>query len=79
MNKVISLFGWYGLIAIVLAYTLVSLSILEATDLTYQILNGTGAIGIVLQTYTKRDYQPMILNIIWTIIALVSILKILYN
>ncbi len=79
MNKIISLFGWYGLIAIVLAYTLVSLSILEATDLTYQMLNGSGAIGIVLQTYIKRDYQPMILNIVWAIIALVSILKILYN
>ncbi len=79
MNKIISLFGWYGLIAIVLAYTLVSLSILEATDLTYQMLNGSGAIGIVLQTYIKRDYPPMILNIVWAIIALVSILKILYN
>ena len=78
MKKFIELFGWYGMIAIVLAYALVSFSFLQPTDLIYQILNGTGALGIVLVSFHKRAYQPGVLNIVWTVIAVVAILKILF-
>ena len=78
MQKFIELFGWYGMIAIVLAYALVSFSVLQPTDLIYQLLNGTGALGIVLVSFHKRAYQPGVLNIIWTLIALVAIIKILF-
>ena len=78
MKKIIELFGWYGVIAIVLAYALVSFSILKSTDLAYQLLNITGAMGIIVDSFYKRDYQPVILNIIWMLIALAVILKILF-
>jgi hypothetical protein len=42
------------------------------------MLNGTGALGIVLISFHKRAYQPGVLNIIWTLIALVAIAKILF-
>lgn len=77
-SKLIEIFGWYGTVAIVLAYALVSFSILEPTNIWYQILNGTGALGIVVVSFYKKTYQPGVLNIIWTIIALVAIGKILF-
>ncbi|MDB5265359.1 MAG: echA1 [Parcubacteria group bacterium] len=67
--------GWYGTIAIVLAYALVSFSVLPATDLWYQVLNGTGAVGIVIVSFYKKAYQPGILNIVWVVIAVVAIGK----
>lgn len=70
--------GWYGMVAIVLAYALVSFSVLGATNIWYQILNGTGAIGIVIVSFNKKAYQPGVLNLIWTAIAIVAITKILY-
>ena len=76
--KLIELFGWYGTIAIVLAYVLVSFSVLDATNIWYQILNGTGALGIVCDAFYKKDYQPGILNIIWTVIAIIGILKMVF-
>ena len=65
------------MVAIVGAYALVSFGVLDARDLSYQILNGTGALGIVFVSFRKGAYQPGILNFVWMIIALVAILKIL--
>lgn len=78
MQKLIELFGWYGTVAIVTAYALVSFSVLQPTDIAYQLLNGTGALGIVLVSLHKRAYQPGMLNIVWTIIAAVAIIKTLF-
>lgn len=49
MNKKLldEIFGWYGTVAIVTAYALVSFGLLSATTLLYLVLNATGALGIV--------------------------------
>ena len=76
-DKIIEIFGWYGTIVIVVAYFLVSFGLLSSNNLWYQILNATGAIGIITISFYKKAYQPGVLNIIWTIIALIAIVKIL--
>jgi hypothetical protein len=78
-NKLISAAGWYGVIIILGAYMLVSFSVMSPTSLFYQILNLTGAIGITVETYSKRDYQPFWLNLAWSLIALVAIVNILIH
>ena len=58
-NKFIEWYGWCGMIAIILAYVLVSFSIIEAINIWYQILNGLGALGIVLVSfYKKKEETP---------------------
>ncbi|HUW24787.1 MAG TPA: hypothetical protein VMW04_04140 [Patescibacteria group bacterium] len=76
-KKAIDVFGWYGTIAIIAAYALVSFSLLQSNSFLYQLLNLTGALGIVTVSLYKKTYQPGVLNIVWTVIALVAILKIL--
>ena len=78
MNKTITeVVGWYGTVAILGAYALVSFEIVEPTSFLYQVLNGTGAIGIVIISFSKKAYQPGVLNLIWAVIALIAIVKIL--
>lgn len=79
MNKKIidEVIGWYGTVAIVLAYTLLSFEVISSASLLYQIMNATGAVGIVYISFKKKAYQPGVLNIIWTIIATVAIIRIL--
>ena len=79
MNKKIfdEIIGWYGAIAIILAYALLSFNIIVSKSIVYQLLNATGAIGIVYISFKKKAYQPGVLNIIWTIIAIVAIIRIL--
>ncbi|MEI8223966.1 MAG: hypothetical protein WCG20_02475 [bacterium] len=77
MKKVIEGFGWYGTIAILSAYGLVSFSVLQPTDIWYQVLNGTGALGIVTVAFSKKDYQPVVLNTVWVLIAVIAAIQIL--
>lgn len=75
MKKLIEVFGWYGVVVIVVAYALVSFSYLEPQGIAYQILNITGALSIVIHSFYKKDYQPGVLNIVWTLIALFALVK----
>lgn len=68
--------GWYGAFAIVSAYALASFEWLSIQNPWYQILNGTGAIGIVLNSLSRKAYPPAVLNIIWTVIAVVALARI---
>lgn len=78
MKKIIEeLIGWYGTVAIVLAYGLNSFELLSSSSVLYQVLNATGALGIVYISFKKKAYQPGVLNLIWTGIALVALLKII--
>ncbi len=77
-NKLISLFGWYGVLAIVLAYTLSNFNLIETTNINYQILNITGALGIVTDSLNDKDYQPVVLNIIWMLVGLVGLFNIIF-
>ena len=75
MKTFIEICGWYGTVAIVLAYVLVSFGFLPATSLWYQVLNGTGAAGIIVDAFYKKDYQPGVLNVIWLIVAVIAIAR----
>lgn len=76
-NNLRNILGWYGVMAILSAYILLSFSILTSTNFYYQILNLTGALGIVIETYLKKDYQPFVLNLIWMGVALIALINLL--
>jgi hypothetical protein len=69
----IELYGWYGVLAILSAYVLQNFSILSGHSYTYQILNLSGALGIVSVSLQDREYQEVVLNIIWATVALIGI------
>jgi hypothetical protein len=73
LKKYQNTIGWLGAVATLSAYFLVSFEIVRPKDLSYQILNLFGAIGLGLICYFKKTYQPMTVNIIWGIIALLAI------
>jgi hypothetical protein len=76
LKSEVSLIGWYGVLAILLAYALVTFSVVNPHNYPYQLLNLTGAISLVIEAYSKRDYQPATLNVVWSIIALIAIIQI---
>lgn len=73
--KAASLLGWYGVFAILGAYGLVNFNMVDVDSYVYQLLNLTGALGIVTVAAVKKDVQPMVLNTIWALIALVAVIK----
>jgi hypothetical protein len=75
-RKTASISGWYGVLAILLAYALLSFGAWTSRSLGYQLLNLTGAAAFIVETFSKKDYQPMILNIIWLLIAAIAIAQV---
>lgn len=78
-TKIVALLGWYGVAAILGAYVLVSFDIVTVHGYAYQLLNFTGALGIVIETTSKKDKQPAVLNIVWLLVALVAIIKLMIS
>jgi VIT1/CCC1 family predicted Fe2+/Mn2+ transporter len=73
LNVTIEFLGWYGAAAILSAYAFVSLGWLGAGNLTVIALNLTGAFGLMLSSYHKKDWQPMALNVVWLAVAFVTL------
>ena len=73
----IDIAGWYGAAAIVGAYFLNSFGFVHANSLAYQALNLTGAVGIIIEASSKKDWPSMALNIVWILIALVALVRII--
>lgn len=69
--------GWYGIIAILGAYVLNSFQIIDSSGFIYQILNLTGAIGVVVVSIVRRVKQTLVLNLVWAAVALVALFGIL--
>ena len=78
-SKLVEVIGWYGMAAILLAYALNSFKIIDSSHLAYQLLNLTGAIGVVVVSYVKGVMQPAVLNMVWAIIAVIAIIQISLN
>ncbi len=74
-SNIAEIIGWYGAMAILLAFGLVSFEVLEPISFWYQFLNFTGAMGIAYISFKKQSYQPGVLNLVWTIIAFIAIMK----
>lgn len=71
--KAIEFFSWYGVFAILAAYLLVSLSIYAPSNVLVVFLNTTGSIAMLLDAWKDKNWQPVIINIVWIAIALVTL------
>jgi hypothetical protein len=71
----LEIFGWLGAILVVTAYTLSSFSVLQPTSIIYQLMNLIGSVGILIVSAKKRNYQPVLTNIVWLTIALIGIIS----
>lgn len=72
----ILIFGWYGVVALPLAYGLLSLGHLDK-GLIFQTLNLTGAVGVGIAAFEKRSYQAVAVEVVWAAIAMTALVRML--
>jgi hypothetical protein len=77
-QKLLNIFGWYGVTAILSAYAMVSFDIISAQSLTYHLLNLSGAVGVGIDAWHARNYQPVVINVVLGTIAVVAMVTILF-
>lgn len=75
-SKFTEFLGWYGMIALIVAYFLVSFSWIEADGIIFQILNLTGGAGLLIVAASKGVLQSVILNLFWAVIGIIAIVRI---
>jgi hypothetical protein len=75
-QRVADIFDWYGTGAILFAYALVSLGWVASNSYAYQLLNFTGAIGMVMMGVLRKVYPTVALNAVWFMIALIGLVSI---
>lgn len=75
MELVFELLGWIGMASVLAAFGLNSQGKLAATSLWYILLNGGGSACLILNCYHTGAMPPMVLNVVWLLIALVSLAK----
>jgi len=68
--------GWIGAFLFIIAYLLLSLNVLKADKIPYQLMNVLGAICLVINSVDLDDYPNFVTNIIWMGIGLFAIFNI---
>ncbi|MFH0928508.1 MAG: hypothetical protein V1821_03475 [bacterium] len=74
--SLIQALGWVGVALVLGTHGLLSFGLMDPVRLPYQLLNGLAAIFIVLASLERKAMQSVVINIVWTIIAAVAIMKI---
>jgi hypothetical protein len=65
--------GWTGALLVLLAYGLLSIRWMEGNSFSYQALNVTGAVMLVINSYYLGAYPSVGVNAAWVGIALVTL------
>lgn len=78
-NKFIEIYSWYGVVAVLIAYLILTVFIKDKYSDTGRMLfflatflNVTGSLGIMIDAYKSKNWQPVATNSIWIIISIVS-------
>jgi hypothetical protein len=75
-GALLELLGWLGVICILSAYTFLTLGLVTIHSPWYLLLNCGGSAIIILHSYLHKDYQPLVLNSIWLLVALIGLARI---
>ncbi len=74
MELLIDTLGWYGMVAVLVAFIGISLHKMTAGWL-FQFLNFSGALGLCANTAYYAAWPSAWLNLIWALFALVAIVQ----
>ena len=68
--------GWIGMILVLVAYIFLSTNKIK-NGMLYQILNLLAGIFMAIGLYPKNAWFSFALQIIWSLVAIISIIKII--
>jgi len=75
MDLLFEVLGWVGSLEILAAYGLNSFQKLKSGSATFQLLNLTGGILLIINSVYHEAYPFTFMNTIWVLIAFQALLK----
>jgi hypothetical protein len=77
-NTVAEAFGWLGSSMLLGGYALLSLGIVDSSSLLYHSMSLIGGAGLAVVTFRHRAFQSVVVNIFFTILASVAIIRLTF-
>jgi hypothetical protein len=77
VELLINILGWVGSIEVVTAYALNSSQKIKSDSITFQVLNLTGAVFLIINSVYKEAYPFTFINTVWAVIAVGAIVGII--
>jgi MFS superfamily sulfate permease-like transporter len=71
----VEVIGWVGSVEILLAYGLNIYGKIRSNSVAFSLLNLTGGLLLIVYTMYKEAFPSAFINLIWVIIALISLGK----
>ena len=75
---IFEVFGWIGMILVLMAYALLSTNKINNGKL-YQLINLIAALFMAIGLFPKNAWFSFALQVIWGIIAMISIIKMIID
>lgn len=72
------MYGWLGSLMILSAYALLSFGVVNSDAIIYHLLFLIGSSGLAVVTYRHRAYQSFVVNLFFTTLALVALVRVTY-
>jgi len=69
------IFGWIGSIEILAAFGLNSFQKINSNSWTFQLLNLTGGIFLIINSIAHEAYPFTFINSVWVVISITALIK----
>ena len=69
--------GWYGAAGIITGFLLISFEVISPQSIVYQLLNLSGALGLLILGLDRHVRQSVVINVFWVAIALIALIRLI--
>lgn len=73
VTLVVNILGWLGVVALLLAYALISAGKVKGDSVPYQIMNLGGSACILVNSLSFGAYPSVGINAVWMVIAALAL------
>lgn len=75
INIALEIAGWVGVLCVLGSYLLLAAGLIDGNSWMYHVLILIGSLFIAAISYKKRIFQPMVLNLCFSTLALVALVR----
>lgn len=73
LDKLIEIAGWIGVALILGGYYLLATDIIHSRSWEYHVMILIGSVFVGIVSWRKRNYQPVALNVVFVLLAIVAL------
>lgn len=75
INNIIEIAGWFGVLLILGGYWLLAVDAIHSRSWEYHVMILVGSTFVGIVSWRKRNYQPVALNIVFVLLAIVALTR----